>query len=715
MPETNWYSTARRKVLIDNHLDDWLPGGYEHFDAQKIAQTIIDADFECGMIYARCHVGTCYWNASEGPKHAGLGTHDQIGEICQLLQAQGKHFLLYYSVVYDKKLNDSHPDWRIIGDGPDGALFGRKSRYRQVCPNSPYRAYTVRALEEIARNYPIEGAFLDMTFWPIVCHCPHCKAAWAAASGGKAIPARDWNDRDWKAFVGWRYGVMTSFIRDCTEAIHKYRPGIVVSFQCPNQIHNNWVKGNDLNAADSGAIPSHDVYYPRGHIHMSLQPRLFQATSPVHPFDVFISRPVVGLRDMPAMKPFAHMLAESCSVLANGGAIIYIDQIHPDGTLYQDTWDQFKRLNAEIACREDYTGGVPVPYAGVYFSQDTRDFYGQDEFEERYMAEFLGACKALQEEHVLFDILTPRNLAELARYKVIVLPNTACLSPHEVEALRQFTSAGGGLVGTYQVAAGNAWNESYGQPALADVFGIRVLGDTKQYTDSYFRVAEGNHPIAQGMYRVRPVTCARPQLLVEALPGAEEIGFIVYPYIEPTPDHYVSIHNNPPGVETNLPAIVAHRFGQGRAVYFASQIGAMYATASYWEARRLMVNAVRWAAGEAAAVEVDAPLSIEVTAWDQPDLHRRVIHLVNVQSDNGRTISFNGSNEQGAQENLHVIQEILPVYDLEVRFTLPDPMQVKRVTLQPSGIELIPTTHGAWHNVRVPKVHVHEAVVIEEC
>ena len=714
MPDTPWYSTVRRKVLIDNHLDDWLPGGYEHFDAQKIAQTIIDADFDCGMIYARCHVGTCYWDASEGPKHSGLGSHDQIGEICRHLQASGKHFILYYSVIYDKKLNDSHPDWRMIDAGPEGAKFGQNSRYRQVCPNSPYRAYTLRALEEIARNYPIEGAFLDMTFWPIVCHCRHCQSAWAEASGGKAIPAKNWKDRDWKAFVGWRYAVMTGFIRDCTAAIHKHRPGIAVSFQCPNQTHNSWVHGNDLNAADSGALPSHDVYYPSGHIHMSLQPRLFQATSPVHPFDIFISRPVVGLRDMPAMKPFTHMLAETCSVLANGGAIIYIDQIHPDGTLYQDTWDQFKKLNAEIACREEFTGGDPVPYAGVYFSQDTRDFYGQDEYEQRYMSEFLGACKTLMEEHVLFDIVTPRNLADLAHYKVIVLPNTACLSPGEVEALHQFVANGGGLVGTYQVSAGNEWNEPYGQPALSDVFGIRVLGDTSHYTDSYFRVATGDHPITQGLYRVRPITCARPQLLVETLDGVDELAHIVYPYVEPTPDHYVSIHNNPPGVETGRPAIVAHPFGKGRAVYFASQIGAMYATASYWEARKLMVNAVRWAAGDAAPVEVDAPLCVEVTAWDQPDHGRRVIHLVNVQSDIGRTLSNKSAFDQGAQENLHVIQEILPVYDLVVRFKQPDGRSIQRVTLQPGGIELQPTVEGPWNVVHIPKVHVHEAVVIEE-
>ncbi|MBE0697675.1 MAG: alpha-L-fucosidase, partial [Anaerolineaceae bacterium] len=400
-----WYTGARRKILIDNHLDDWLPG-YEKYDSKRITDTIIASGFEAGMIYARCHVGTCYWDASEGPKHKGLGEHDQIGEISAYLQQAGKHFILYYSTVFDKKLWDTHPDWRMIGPQEDSHMFGEQSRYKQVCPNSPYREYTVRALEEIAQKYVVEGAFLDMTFWTTVCHCEHCQKSWAEASGGKAIPEKDWNSMTWKRFLRWRYTTMTGFIRDCVNALHKYRPGIVVSYQCPNQIHNGWVMGDDINAADSGGIPSHDVYYPSGHIHLSLQPRLFQATSPIHPFDIFISRPVVGLRDMPSMKPYIHMLAETSTVLANGGAIIYIDQIHPDGGLYQDHWDQFKKLNAEIARREAFTGGEPVPYAGVYFSQETRDFYGQDDFEMRYMAEFVGACKVLLEEQILFDIVT---------------------------------------------------------------------------------------------------------------------------------------------------------------------------------------------------------------------------------------------------------------------------------------------------------------------
>jgi len=713
MSDNSWYTGARRKVLIDNHLDDWLPG-YEKYDSKKIADTIIASGFEAGMIYARCHVGTCYWDTGEAAKHVGLGDRDQIGEICDYLQQAGLHFILYYSTIYDKKLWDAHPDWRIVsGEEEDGCWFGEQSRYKQVCPNSPYRAYTVRMLEEIAQKYEIEGAFLDMTFWTAVCHCRHCQKAWAEASGGSAIPRQDWNSMAWKRFVRWRYDVITDFIRDCVNALHKYRPGIVVSYQCPNQIHNGWMRGDDINAADSGGIPSHDVYYPSGHIHLSLQPRLFQATSPIHPFDIFISRPVVGLRDMPSMKPYIHMLAETCSVLANGGAIIYIDQIHPDGSLYQDHWDQFKRLNDEIARREAFTGGEPVPHAAVYFSQDTRDFFGQDNFEDRYMGEFVGACKALQEEHILFDIITPRNLADLNHYKVVVLPNTACMSQREVEAFRAFVEQGGGLVGSYEVSAGNEWNQPYPQPALGDVFGLRRLGDTSDFTDTYFQVAEGDHPVADELYRQRPITCMQKQTLVEATGASETLAHVVFPYTEWKPDRYTSIHNNPPGVMTSRPAILANAHGKGRAVYFSAQIGLMYATASYWEARQLIANAVRWAAAERAPVEVDGPVCIELTAWDQAGHNRRVAHLVNVQSDITRTVSMKSDTGSSARENLHVIHDILPVHDIELRFQVPAGKRLKQVMMQPEGTPLTTRAEDGWVTVRAPKVHVHEAIVIE--
>jgi len=104
---------------------------------------------------------------------------------------------------------------------------------------------------------------------------------------------------------------------------------------------------------------------------------------------------------------------------------------------------------------------------------------------------------------------------------------------------------------------------------------------------------------------------------------------------------------------------------------------------------------------------------IELTAWDQADKNRRVAHLVNVQSDITRTVSMKGDNTASSRENLHVIHDILPVYDLELRFQVPAGKQVKRVVMQPENGTLAAQVEDGWVKVKVPKVHVYEAIVIE--
>jgi hypothetical protein len=143
----------------------------------------------------------------------------------------------------------------------------------------------------------------------------------------------------------------------------------------------------------------------------------------------------------------------------------------------------------------------------------------------------------------------------------------------------------------------------------------------------------------------------------------------------------------------------------------------MYATVSYWEAKMLVANAVRWAAGEDPPAKLDAPLSVELTAWDQGEKNRRVFHLVNVQSDIGRTIAIDPTggapDRKMTGENLHVIQEILPVRDLGLRFKVPTGKHIAQVTLQPNGAVLDVDVSGEWASARVPEVWVHEAVVVE--
>src|SRR5471032_3095818 len=81
---------------------------------------------------------------------------------------------------------------------------------------------------------------------------------------------------------------------------------------------------------------------------------------------------------------------------------------------------------------------------------NTRNFYGRSagRVEERYMASVFGTFRAAVEEHLPMTVINDWNLtsADLARYKVLILPNTACLDDAQVAAIEEYVRNGGGLV-----------------------------------------------------------------------------------------------------------------------------------------------------------------------------------------------------------------------------------------------------------------------------
>ena len=76
--------------------------------------------------------------------------------------------------------------------------------------------------------------------------------------------------------------------------------------------------------------------------------------------------------------------------------------------------------------------------------------------------------------------------------------------------------------------------------------------------------------------------------------------------------------------------MVLNQPGQGRSVYFAADIGQAYFIAPYQYQRRLISNAVRWAAGaNQPPVRVEAPLCVQAAFYTQKDGRRTVVHLLN--------------------------------------------------------------------------------------
>jgi hypothetical protein len=297
------------------------------------------------------------------------------------------------------------------------------------------------------------------------------------------------------------------------------------------------------------------------------------------------------------------------------------------------------------------------------------------------------------------DDLKTKDKETLAGYQVLVAPNAACLSAEEVETIRAFVRAGGGLVCTGETSRWNERGEPGGDYQLGDVFGISYVSDTGAYSKVYSRF-EAGAPVARRLPADGYITSRGPLAQVE-LKGAEALARIVFPLAEPTADRFVNIMTNPPAVPSDWPACTEHAFGKGRAIYFAGGIDRDYVELSFPELKWVLCDAVRAAAAAPLKVELQAPASVELAAWEREGGKQLVVHLVNCQPEVGRELAH----------SRHVIEEIIPVHDLELTIRVDRP--VRAVHLQPANLPLAFAQEGGAVTVQIERLDCHAMVVFD--
>ena len=87
-----------------------------------------------------------------------------------------------------------------------------------------------------------------------------------------------------------------------------------------------------------------------------------------------------------------------------------------------------------------YLPRTPIDPVGVYFSPETRNFHAQD-----FIASYRGILILLMQEHLSFQVVTPRTLAEF-HGQTLVLPDVRVLGESEKSDLEGFVGRGGRLV-----------------------------------------------------------------------------------------------------------------------------------------------------------------------------------------------------------------------------------------------------------------------------
>lgn len=705
-----WINEYYARFYNSQHYDDWDPRFFEKYDLKKLIENWEKLDPDVVVGTARTHVGKWFCDVGWGGMHKGLKGADQLEALSKYARLKSKPVIAYFSTIYDKALYDEHPEWRQVN--ADGSSISKEFHEQAwyytsamvVCPNSPYKEYLISMIKKLIETHDIDGIYFDMMwFLEKPCYCDSCRHLFKSKYGTEPPIKIDWDDPLFRKFVKFRMDSNYLFVREICEAVKKEDPKLAICAQYYLLKSRENISGQTLAI---GKVPDYlysDVYFEDGYLMLSVVCKALSTLSR-HKYEIGLMPRPGSHNDTPHMMTLDHIRSQAFTVIANGGTLGFFDIMWSDGTIQEAMWDRIKKVSDEVRARVPWLDGKPIKSVGIFYSEKTRIWYGRSDRRNRYDTNLFGVCRALMEEHVPFNILTSLDNKSLEGYQVIILPNAVCMSSEEMEAVRSFVKNGGGLICTGQTSLWDADGEPCNEYGLADVMGISYVGDTAVYSRVFSKYDISRSP-ATRLPSDGFITNWGPVQKVD-LKGADALAKIFFPYAEPTAEKIVNIMANPPAIETNWPSCTYNKYGQGKMIYFAGNIDKDYLQLSFPELKWLIGDAVKKVSKKPLKLELKAPMSVEITAFEKEEGTLLIVHLVNYQPEISKYYT-----ERGAYQSRHLIQEILPVYDLELKIR--DSKKARKVTLQPVGKECFFKQINEEIQVKIPRLDCHTMIVID--
>jgi hypothetical protein len=639
----------------------------------------------------------------------------------------GVRILAVYPPCLQAEVYEAHPDWRRIATNTTTVPqvdLKQHPHGGMLCLLGPYGDFFVEVLAEILEQHPDVSAFsFDGLHYGGVCYCEHCRKNYRKDTGAD-IPTVNMDDPAFRRYQHWADRRMEDVVRRAQTRLKGIKPDVALVtwttnagrfghfldiprnmparmnllFDAPDQ--EFWLDETNRGTTIVPAFANAYVWATTNHRVAFSEPYLLSHGNPY------------GKDSFPPHEIERRMML----ALTYGAApsIAVAQPPHLQKELY--------RCVDEVQKRKPWlTHKVAEPWAAVVMSDNTRTFYGRSpgKVEERYLASVFGTFRAAVEEHLPVTVICDWNLtpAELAKYKVVILPNTACLDDAQAKAIEGFVRNGGGLVASLDTGLFDEFGTPRKGFALGDVFGVEYRGlvtapATKGEIDVNFAKAIGpdywekrknvfdfRQDAASFLNRGKmatyvgdlPVTFKGAAVRVAARASATVVG---------------TMRAKGADAAADQPAVVTNVHGKGRVVYLAAGFDSAYYLYPYPYQRLVLKHVIDWAAGDAAPppVTVEAPMCVHSSLMRQSkDGERLVLHLF---SDLNTT-----AHHALPQDDVPLREEAVPIRDIGVMFAPRYP--IRQVRQEPGGVELSLTRTAAGTRLSVPRLDVHTLIVAE--
>jgi hypothetical protein len=677
VPTDVWLKTCRTLIC-----EAYNPPFYPSFDyradkAVKIA-TELNAD---SMRYPAASYFAYFPTKSGYPVHPEL-KGDPLRETIDLAKQAGMRVVAYVPLNHpfmDATSKDPrYQEWnKKFADGsPMITEHYGFAKYFEGCLNSPVRDVIRTLVREVLTQYPVDVMYFDGPYQGMMnakepCQCKYCQAAYQKRFG-KPLP----NKQDDVEYVEWMSNdVVIAFLREIREMIRTARdvPTLFndTSMLSKREWRNRAIPVVDGFMFEAAETPEDKLFNLQLGHSTGKTIWTYVGTHTQYNREHMKSDRTRGWFSYPVESQ--ELLLDGATAMAGSAGIVYWGLSRffymPQPPLAYDSGKYVKEIFDFSAKHRDLLAAATArPIAGVMVGDQTIDWFAGKHFVGKgYENYYHGAWQIMKDlgydaEPFLDYLTTP---AQLARYKMVWLANTACLSDAQCAMLRDYVSGGGTLIATHLTSVADEHGKMRANYGLADLFGAKFANvEPVEIPDLYLKLPSGE-------LIPQDPQCMRFTAPTGVLAETVDLG-----------------HRGNLG-----PAIVQN----GRVIYIGSGLEAVYNETRMKRLREFLATLIDpiLSTHRTYAIESRAGVTPHLTATKDTIL----LHLL---ADTGNKT-----------KKLRIREEFLPVENVNLRIRIPEARTVKQVSLLRSGVGLPARPASNWIAVTVPRVLIHEAVRVD--
>ncbi|GAC1369766.1 MAG: hypothetical protein NVSMB44_36740 [Ktedonobacteraceae bacterium] len=672
-----------RQVHLDFHTSAACEDVGADFDPRIFAETVKMGHVDSMTIFAKCHHGFSYYPTKVATEHPHL-KFDLMGQQIEALHSAGIRAPIYITLMWDDLAGEQHPEWIIVDKAGrevmrppltnQSPLIGG-SGWTTLDLTSGYGDYVIAQVEEISRNYQVDGFFFD------ICFLRPNYSTWNQARLRQANVRLD----DEQGVMEFTARGFYGYLERLSKVVKEHKPDATVFFNgtvLPKMAHTIPFQTH----LEIESLPTSSGIW--GYLHYPVMSR--QARTNSVDFLGMTGRFHKAWADFGGLKTHDQLDYECGTIVAAGGKISVGDQLHPRGVLDPAVYRLLGHSFSRIERLEPWLDNARPSAEVALLATVESDKSNPEEHIRSHSPEIEGAAQLLLESAIQFDIIEP-SVQSLSSYKAIIVPDAATINDELRTRLEEYLGGGGKLI-----LSGTAVLN--GKTGKFGISGIPVSYVAPAPTvPSYLRLDEalvGDSELATDYDYV----FYNQAHIVKALEGATTHGALRRALFNRTWEHFTSHAHAPVGDYLDAPLVVSNT----NVLYFAAPLFSAYHEHDYWAYRAIALKALHAFLGDPLLIAT-GPGWAEFTLHTQPasEQHpeRKIVHVVTYHP------------RRTTQPIQHVDQSWTTA-GLSVKVRTQGKLP-QRVYLSPDQQPLAFTQEDEYTKVELPPISAHAVVVLE--